>query len=219
MVISMSNDVISIQGVTTGFERRPFWVKLRGRRDARQGQICISENVYTSAWILRKKSLCEEYINSMYLDAAKRMERSHKDVIVILRQLRESELDQPIARLAFNSEQKNRHAVQDERRRESNRVGQVNYRVRMAEVLAEVEQVDAELLHTIERVKAVFRNHVLMYWQGVLWFNNRKRKRIISELPATPELMESHYGQSIYSEKRERLVRMINRVVEEEETA
>ncbi|MCR5530861.1 MAG: hypothetical protein K6F26_03320 [Lachnospiraceae bacterium] len=208
---------IEIIGVTTGIGSRPFFVKTRGRMDARRNQICDTEDGMVSPWIYQKKSLCEEYINSLYEGAAKRMETAHRDVIVSIRKLKEVELERPVQRLTLNEEQKNRNEMERVNKLENNQNLQKSLRLRLAEVLAETEQVDVEIEHGIERVKAVLRHQVLLYWQGVL--RGMKAGRRMGVMPPEPKLMDRYSGQAFYVRKRDELLKAINGVIGEEETA
>ncbi len=206
-----------IHGVTDGIAARPFIVRIFGKFDAKHGQICREEDKFTSPWILGKKSCCEDFINASYIEAAKKMEKAHRDVIVAVRRLREIEIEKPFPRFAFNEEQRARHEMEEERKEQNNRTEQVNLRMRMAEAMAEVEQTDVEMLHTIECVKAIFRRLVLTYWQGVLRYYSKRKPGMVADLPSAPELMDSHYGQNLYVEKRDSLVRTIQNVIGDEE--
>ena len=122
-----------IHGVTDGIAARPFIVRIFGKFDAKHGQICREEDKFTSPWILGKKSCCEDFINASYIEAAKKMEKAHRDVIVAVRRLREIEIEKPFPRFAFNEEQRARHEMEEERKEQNNRTEQVNLRMRMAE--------------------------------------------------------------------------------------
>ena len=140
-----------------------WMLKANGSRDYKNCQLCSNDGNYQTPWLLEKLRCLAEYDNKIYCQVDKALEPiAH----TIASKCKELELLKKPYLVPGNMDLENKQRLQaklaeDEKRQEE-------IMIELAEIMMDIDTINAALQHHLQRAENVIMKHVSSYWSGIL---------------------------------------------------
>ena len=205
---------VKIKGVT-GIRYIALLDRLDGKNDARNNQVCKTDQGITTPRIIQKCRSCDRYTNEMYIGAVNELRSLYTEIAVCIKELLiMNENPEEDAEANTGPSQ----TTEEGKRRADARIAEAKAKenrkkalmLRLAELKQNCHNIDETLKHNLDRAKSTLFEHVETYWSGVL-----QSESGIS-LPVMPSYSEENIsGKAEYSEQYARIMEMFGDIDKE----